>query len=125
MILSSLLAVAFSLLPFLLHGYGLTGSVLWRTSSAVLLLASTGLAYSILSRIAAVPATATRRTGIAVVVFATLASTVLTAGANAFGATGTSAAAVYLTSVALLLFLAGFTFSFILISFLAPISPES
>ena len=53
MILSSLLAVAFSLLPFLLHGYGLTGGVLWRTSSAVLLLASTGLAYSILSRIAA------------------------------------------------------------------------
>ena len=125
MILSSLLAVAFSILPFVLHSYGLTGGMLWRTSSAVLLLASTGLAYSILSRIFAVPATATRRTWIAVVVFATLASTVLTAGANALGATGTSAAAVYLTSIALLLFLAGFVFSFILISFLAPISRES
>jgi hypothetical protein len=99
--------------------------VLWRTSSAVLLLASTALAYSILSRIAAIPATETRRKGMAVVVFATLAFTVLTAGANALGAAGAAAAAVYLTSVALLLFLAGFAFSFILLSFLAPASPES
>ena len=59
MILSSLLAVAFSILPFLLHSYGLAGAALWRTSSVFLLFASTGLAYSIMRRIIEVPASGT------------------------------------------------------------------
>ena len=60
-----------------------------------------------------------------VVVFATLGSTVFASGANALGAAGSAAAAIYLTTIGLLLFLAGFTFSFILLSLLAPISPRS
>ena len=71
------------------------------------------------------PKSGSGRTWVGVVVFVALASAVLTSGASALGVTGTAVAAVYLTAIGLLLFLAGFAFTFILLSFLAPISHES
>jgi hypothetical protein len=129
MILSSLLAVAFSLLPFLLYSYGLDGANLWRTSSGILFLPTAAFAFSLVRRIRALrPRTGQRsnlRRWFFYLPLVTFAATLFACALNVLGGWSAKAVAIYLTSVALLLFISGLAFSLIVLPFLVPMSEDT
>ena len=119
MLLTSLLVVAFSLVPVILHGYGAAPHLNWTASSLVLLLAV--LVYGwwlqqailFLGKAGLTPTHFQRRIIIPALLLTLLAATVLLL-ANLIVAVP----AIYLTALALLLFQSGFAFVLIVFSFL-------
>jgi hypothetical protein len=122
MIFFSLAAVAFSMLPLILDSYGLTEAVVWRTASLLLLAAFVGIAWWLALTIRALRRSVGQRRTIvrliAVVLYGSIGAGIGVALANALGLASPLAAAIYLTALGLLLFLAGFAFLLIVFSFL-------
>ena len=128
MILFSLLAVAFSLLPPVLYRYGLDESATWRVASALFALAFAGVVawrVSARSRLLRLDVPRPKNAPlIGAVVLSTIAAGVLVLVLNAFAIAPSVMAARYLTVLGLLLFLAGFAFSLIVFSFLPALDSE-
>ncbi len=125
MLVHSLTVVAFSLVPHLLHSYGIDGEVVWRASSGFWLIVSGFVGVSIAVRVRALVSASDYRdrTGIAAL-GVVLADTGLSL-ANVLGLTEQIAAALYLTALTLRLFLSGLAFSSVIFSFLTPSEPGS
>jgi hypothetical protein len=125
LIVSSLVVVAFSFLPFVPHRFGSSEPAVWRLSSAVFALAGAGMAvvaFGNLGRVRSAGAISPGFTWRGVVIGgALLVAEALLLG-NASGGFPSSPAAVYIVSLLLFLGLAGFMFANLLLSFLA--SPE-
>jgi hypothetical protein len=128
MLLFSLLAVAFSLLPLILHRYEFAEASIWRASStlfAVLLAAVGGwvlLSITRLRRLDIPRRPAVRIIG--AVLAATIPTGIVILFVNALALAPSLLAALYVTGLGLVLFVAGFAFSLILFSFLPDISSE-
>ena len=123
MLLHGLVVVAFSLVPHLLHSYGIQGEAVWRASSGLWLIVSAIVGVSLALRVRALLSASDYRDRpgmIAIGVF--FVDTVLSL-ANVLGLTEQIAAAVYLTALALRLFLSGLAFSSVVFSFLVPSGP--
>ena len=126
MLLTSLLVVAFSLIPVIMDSYGVQARLTWTVTSLVLLVAS--LTYYrwllrgvvTLGRAGLTPSRLQRRIIIPTLLI-TLAVVSLLLLANVLLAMP----AVYLTALALLLFQSGFAFSLIVFSFLPRISDDT
>lgn len=122
MIFFSLIAVAFSLAPPLLHRWGLEDETVWRVASLLFALALGGvvawLAGTVtrLSRLDIPRGPVVRAIG--AVLFPSLALAFLLVVVNALFVAPRLMPAVYLTALGLTLFLAGFAFCLILFSFL-------
>ncbi len=129
MILYSLLVVAFSLLPFVLHRYGLADHRVWRVCSALFAVAVALDAGWLVRHVVRVHRRniLTRRQLVIVLTIPipTLTIAALLLAANATVVPAELAAAVYLTGIGLLLFLAGFAFSLVIFSFLGNLDSES
>ncbi len=123
LIISSLLVVAFAFFPVVPHRLGASDPAVWRISSGVFAtagLAMVAVTFGNLERIRAAgrppPGFAWRGAVIGSVLFTAWALLV----SNAVGAFPASAAAIYILSLLLFLFLAGFMFANLLLSFLEP-----
>ena len=119
MLLSSLVVVAFSILPVILGRYGTTPELVWRSSSVALLAASGIFFVWVLMSFRALGRAAMMRTRvqsflIAPTVLLTLTSLIALLVANVILARSE----IYLTALLLVLFQSGFTFCFIVFSFL-------
>ena len=126
LIVSGLLVVAFAFVPFVPYRVGLSDLVVWRISSGLFALATAGVAWVAWDNARRVRAVGPSPRGFfsrGLVIASDLAVAGALLVANAFGAFPDHAAAVYIASLLLLLFLAGFMFANLLLSFLA--SPES
>jgi hypothetical protein len=125
MLLTSLLVVAFSLIPVIMDSYGVQTRLTWTATSIVLLVASMtyfrwlGRGIRTLGRAGLTPSRLQRRI-IIPTFMVTLAVVSLLLLANVLLAMP----AVYLTALALLLFQSGFAFSLIVFSFLPRISGD-
>lgn len=125
MLLTSLIVVAFSLVPVILHGYGAAPHLNWTGSSGMLLL--TVLFYGwwlqqailFLGRSGLTPTLFQRRIIIPTLLLTSLGATVLLL-ANLI----VSLPAIYLTALGLLLFQSGFAFTLIVFSFLPKLRHE-
>lgn len=122
MVLYSLMVVAFSLVPFFLQRYGLSDPAIWRASSALfagsVAVTAIWLVRQVL-RARSLELSSRRPFVIAIAVpIPTLTIAALLLAANISVIAPAFAAAVYLTGLGLLLFLAGFAFSLIIFSFL-------
>ena len=123
MVLFSLLAVFFALLPILLARYGLDDVLVWRTSSALFAfaLASVGVwliwTVSRLIRLGIRRGPLQRRL-IPAVLLTAIPGGVVVLLSNALLVPPDHLAAIYLTALGLDLFLSAFAFSLILFSFL-------
>lgn len=122
MIVFSLLTVAFSLFPLLLHRYGLAESTVWRLSSTVLSIGFLGTAFwvvAVVRRLNRLELAGRRISPLAGTppFIGSILGTVLLAS-NAVVISPAVRPAVYLTGLGLLLFLAGFAFTVIVFSFL-------
>ena len=119
MVLSSLIVVAFSLLPFVFHRYGLGDVAVWRVLSALFAVAALTDAGWLIRNVIAISHDLPTRRPI-VIVFTipipTLAIATLLLASNAVLVPPSFTAAVYLTGLGLFLFLAGFTFALVLFS---------
>lgn len=119
MLISSLLVVGFSLVPVILHSYGAGPSMSWRASSGLLLVTSLGYywwlqnAIFTLGRWGLTPSRFQRR-----VIIPTLLLTLLIVTVFLLGNLVLAMPAIYLTTLALLLFQSGFAFCLIVFSFL-------
>ena len=120
MLLHSLVVVAFSLVPFLIHSYGVQEETVWRASSGLYVIASMLMVVPLARRLRALrlDGIATGWAGYVAVPVVVLELT-LSLG-NALGLTQQVAAAVYLTVLALRLFLSGLAFSLLIFSFITP-----
>ena len=119
MLLSSLLVVAFSILPVVMARYGATPELLWRSSSLALLVASGAFLVWVLLSFRALGRPAMTRTWvqrfiILPTVLLTLTSLVMLLLVNVMLARP----AIYLTALLLMLFQSGHTFCHIVFSFL-------
>lgn len=125
MLLTSLLVVAFSLIPVILDSYGASPRLAWTASSLALLLAT--LAYYrwlqraivTIGRAGLTPSRFQRRV-IIPTLMVTLGVVTLLLLSNGYLASP----AVYLNALALLLFQSGFAFSLIVFSFLPRITDD-
>jgi len=125
MLLTSLLVVAFSLIPVILSGYGAGADVVW-TASSLLLLTATLTYYGwlqrailTLGRAGLTPSRFQRR-----VIIPTLLLTLLVVSLLLLANVVMAMPAVYLTALALLLFQSGFAFTLIVFSFLPRIRQD-
>ncbi len=116
MLLHSLILVAFSLVPHLLHSYGLQDEMVWRASSALYLIVMPIVTLLLLPRIRALRSEGyTGRAGY--VAYTILSLEAILSLANVLGLTQQAAAAIYLTVLALRMFLSGLAFSLVIFSF--------
>lgn len=128
MVLYSLIVIAFSLLPFVLHRWEVGEPAIWRGLSAPFA-GAVGVTAAWLvrqvryARSLNVP---TRRPILRIVVvpIGTLVAAALLLGANATVLGPSVVSAVYLTGLGMLLFLAGFAFALVIFSFLGHIESE-
>ena len=122
MILFSLLAVAFSLLPFVLHRYELDESLVWRLSSALFLTSFSAVAIWIARAVTRlirlkVPSRPVSPL-LAAILFASMTTGTILLALNTVLVPPRLMPAVYLTSLSVCLFLAGLPFTAIVFSFL-------
>lgn len=122
MIFFSLGAVAFAMLPLILASYGLTEATVWRTGSVLLLAAFIGIAWWVARMMPALRRSVGQRQRLvrfyAVVLIVSIGVGICVALLNSLGLLSTLAAAIYLTALGIMLFLAGFAFLLIVFSFL-------
>ncbi len=128
MILFSLLAVAFSLLPFILHRYGLAESLVWRLASGLFAVGFLTVGVwlrSALKRLGGLdlPSRPVAPFVQGVLLACVITGTVLLA-MNTVLVTPSLLPAVYLTILGVCLFLSGLPFSLIFFSFLPRIDSE-
>lgn len=123
MILFSLVAVGFSLVPFILHRYGLAEATVWRLASALFLGALGAIAVWLWRSIRRLNVGSANRHGIGAVLASAIGAGLVILALNVLGVAPTLGPALYLTALGLLLFLAGFAFVLILFSFLP--TPDS
>ncbi len=121
MVLYSLLVVAFSLSPFVFNRYGLQDETVWRVSSALFAIAVVAVEVWLIRQVIRLHALSKRSRPVLVIVIPTLSVASVTLLANATIVPSSLTAAVYLTGLGLLLFLAGLVFWLILFSFLASV----
>ncbi len=124
MVLYSLLVVAFALFPFVFNRYGLSDEAVWRVSSALFAIAVAAVEVWLIRRVMRLHALSHRTLPVLVIVIPTLSLAGLTLLANATIVPSSLTAAVYLTGLGLLLFLAGLVFALILFSFLARVDSD-
>ncbi len=124
MVLYSLLVVAFALVPFVLNRYGLRDEAVWRVSSALFAIAVVAVEVWLIRRVVGLHALSRRTRPVLVIVIPTLSVASVTLLANATVVPSRLTAAVYLTGLGLLLFLAGLVFGLILFSFLASVDSD-
>jgi hypothetical protein len=120
---SSLLVVAFSLVPSILHHYEVSALARWRLSSALFATAAGALSYLELRRASKLVASLREegtpyRTWIGIPMLGTVAVGIGLLAVIALGGLHTSAAPIYLTALGLFLFRGGFAFALVLISLL-------
>ena len=128
MIIFSLMAIAFSLIPYLLHRYGLERDTVWRLSSALFALGFVGVTVwvgGMVNRLRSLDLDGREiqprmRTP---PFLGGLAGTAIL-GVNAIVASPPFMPAVYLTGLGLLLLMSGFAFSVIVFSFLPQLDSE-
>ncbi len=125
MLLHSLTVVAFSFVPHLIHTYGIEGEVVWRASSGFWLIVSGFVGVSIAVRVRALISASDYRDRTGIVALGVFIADTGLSLANVLGLTEQIAAAVYLTALALRLFLSGLAFSSVISSFLTPSEPGS
>lgn len=125
MVLYSLLVVAFSLLPFFFNRYGMPEIIVWRMSSLLFAIAIAAVETWLIRQVIWLGSLhLPSRRPVLFVVLPTLSSAMLLLLANATLVPSSQAAAVYLTGLGLMIFLAGFVFALILFSFLATVHSE-
>ncbi len=123
MVLYSLLVVAFALIPFVFNRYGLRDEALWRVSSALFAIAVVAVEVWLIRQVFGLHVLSRRRP-VLVIVIPTLSVASVTLLANATIVPSSLTAALYLTGLGLLLFLAGLVFALILFSFLARVDSD-
>ena len=130
MVLFSLLAVGFSLLPIIVSRYDLDRALVWRTASAVFAVATASVGvWSVfaVSRLIqlGVPSRPIVRRVVPAVLFTAIPSTVILLTLNSLIFPTRLLSAAYVTALGVVLFLSAFAFSFILFSFLPGLDPAS
>lgn len=125
MVLYSLLVVAFALVPFVLNRYGLPELVVWRVSSVLFAIAIAAVEAWLIRQVIRLGSLYLRsRRPVLFVVIPSLSAATLLLLANATFVAARHTAAVYLTGLGLMMFLAGFVFALILFSFLATVHSQ-
>ena len=120
MLLHSLVVVAFSLVPFLIHSYGVQEETVWRASSGLYVITSVLVVVPMARRLRALRLDAISGSRVGYVVGPLIVLELTLSLGNALGLTQQAAAAVYLTVLALRLFLSGLAFSLLIFSFITP-----
>ena len=128
MINFSLMAIAFSLVPYLLHRYGLDQGIVWRLSSALFALGFLGITVWVGRMVKRLRSLELDGRGVQTMIrtppfLGGIAGTAIL-GVNAIVASPSLMPAVYLTGLGLLLLMSGFAFSVIVFSFLPQIDSE-
>jgi hypothetical protein len=125
MVLMSLTVVAFALVPFVTHGFGVPPSVSWRLASGLFLLGGsfglyTGIRYLVNARSVTGPMKGATRLIVMVDVPAFFALSMLTA--NTFGLSVAFASDAYVAALLLYLFGSGVSFAALLFSHIHPVT---
>ncbi len=119
MLLSSLIVVAFAILPVVMARYGATAEVLWRSLSLVLLVVIGAFLAWVVLQFRALGRPAMTRTWVQrLIILPTVALTLTSLVVLLFVNVMLARPAIYLTALLLILFQSGHTFCHIVFSFL-------
>jgi hypothetical protein len=125
MVLMSLTVVAFALLPFMTHGFGISPSMAWRLASGLFLLGGsaglyTGIRYLLNARSATGPMKGVGRLVASIDIPAGVALLLLAANTLGFG--GAFVSDSYIAALLLYLFGSGVSFAALLFSHIHPVT---